>query len=184
MMESRRTTCLAVAVFAALLTGIGHAQDQSKTPSQPKPSSPGLGAYEWWARAGLTCGAGASISDIAGKPAAQCGALFGLPYFDLETGIMGPQAHRSSASGYLSANGWIPLYAMKDAARLPGVPLVTGGYTRMFETGHALDYGFAYAHPIDDEHSIQFEVRDYWTFANPDQHNVVFRVVWLVGLPD
>jgi hypothetical protein len=54
----------------------------------------------------------------------------------------------------------------------------------MFETGHALDYGLAYAHTIDETHSIQFEVRDYWAFSNPNQHNVVFRVVWLVGIPD
>ncbi|MGB7546683.1 MAG: hypothetical protein WBM14_02960 [Terracidiphilus sp.] len=54
----------------------------------------------------------------------------------------------------------------------------------MFETGHALDYGVAFAKPIDSSHSIQFEVRDYWTFANPSQHNVVCRLVWLVGSPD
>jgi hypothetical protein len=31
---------------------------------------------------------------------------------------------------------------------------------------------------------VQFEARDYWTLEHPDQHNVVFRVVWMVGLPD
>jgi len=54
----------------------------------------------------------------------------------------------------------------------------------MFETGNALDYGFAFSHSIDCYHSIQFEVRDYWANANPTQHNVVFRVVWLFGYPD
>jgi hypothetical protein len=54
----------------------------------------------------------------------------------------------------------------------------------MFETGHAVDYGLGYAHPVDSAHSVQFEVRDYWAFSNPSQHNVVFRVVWLLGLPD
>jgi hypothetical protein len=68
--------------------------------------------------------------------------------------------------------------------KMHGVPLIVGGYTRMFETGHALDYGVAFAKTVDSTHSIQFEARDYWAFANPNQHNVVFRVVWLVGLPD
>jgi len=76
------------------------------------------------------------------------------------------------------------LIPFKQLGNKYGVPLVVGGYTRMFETGHALDYGVAFAKPIDRSHSIQFEVRDYWAFANPNQHNIVFRVVWLVGLPD
>jgi hypothetical protein len=35
---------------------------------------------------------------------------------------------------------------------------------------------------FNDTHSIQFEVRDYWAFSNPNQHNVAFRLVWLAGL--
>jgi hypothetical protein len=27
-------------------------------------------------------------------------------------------------------------------------------------------------------------VRDTWVNANPIEHNVVFRVVWLIGVPD
>jgi hypothetical protein len=103
---------------------------------------------------------------------------------DLEVGVMGPQANRSTLSGYLSTNAWIPLIPPKNLSNKHGVPLVVGGYTRMFETGHALDYGLAFARPVDASHSIQFEVRDYWAFANPNQHNVVFRVVWLLGLSD
>jgi hypothetical protein len=54
----------------------------------------------------------------------------------------------------------------------------------MFETGQALDYGLAFAHPIDRSHSIQFEVRDYCAFSNPIQHNVMFRIAWLTGIDD
>lgn len=64
------------------------------------------------------------------------------------------------------------------------LPMIVGGYTRMFETGNALDYGLACANPLDSSHSIQFEVRNYWANANPAQHNIVFRVLWLVGIPD
>jgi hypothetical protein len=64
------------------------------------------------------------------------------------------------------------------------LPLILGGDRGMFETGNALDCGLAFVRPLDSSHSLQFKVRDYWTNANPAQHNVVFRVVWLVGVPD
>jgi hypothetical protein len=168
----------------SLLTGIAGAQNQPAVPAKPTTPPTSIGAYNWLYRAGLVCGAGASTSPVATKPTVQCGGILGFPFFDLETGVMGPQANQSAVSGYLSANLWFPLIPQKDWNNKYGIPLVVGGYTRMFETGQALDYGLAYAHPIDNSHSIQFEVRDYWAFSNPSQHNVVFRIVWLVGLPD
>jgi hypothetical protein len=54
----------------------------------------------------------------------------------------------------------------------------------MFETGNAVDYGVTYFHPVNESHAIQFEARDYWAFASPSQHNVVFRVAWLLCIPD
>ncbi len=97
---------------------------------------------------------------------------------------MGPQANQSAVSGYLSANAWTPLGSIPLSRNRAALPLAIGGYTRMFETGHALDYGLGYAYPLDESHSIRFEARDYWAFSNPSQHNIVFRVAWLVGLPD
>ena len=160
---------------------------QSAAPAQAVTKQPEhLGAYsDWFVRAGLTCGSGASYSAGAAKPTAQCGAIAGImPFFDLEAGVMGPQVKQSKVSGYLSTNFLAPLIPRRYLGNRHGVPLVVGGYTRMFETGHALDYGVAFAKPIDRQRSIQFEARDYWTFSNPHQHNVVFRVVWVIGLPD
>jgi hypothetical protein len=169
----------------SLLDGIAHAQDQPAASTTPATAPRSLGAYAGYLyRAGLTCGAGASTSTAASKPTAQCGGVLGLGFFDLETGVMGPQANRSPVSGYLSTNFLVPLIPLKDLGNKHGVPLIVGGYTRMFETGHALDYGVAFAKPLDGSHSIQFEVRDFWAFSNPNQHNVVYRVVWLVGVPD
>jgi hypothetical protein len=168
-----------------LLTAVAWAQTQPAAPMKAAAPPASLGAYNYLYWAGLTCGAGASNSTAATKPTAQCGGTFSLlPFFNLEAGVMGPQAKRSAVSGYLSTNAWAPLVPFKHLANKHGIPMVVGGYTRMFETGHALDYGLAFAHPIDSSHSIQFEVRDYWAFANPSQHNVVFRIAWLVGLPD
>jgi hypothetical protein len=168
---------------AILLSAMAGAQTLSSTPAKPTPEPVGAGANNFFYRAGLTCGAGASQSQVATKPTMQCGGMITfLPFLNLETGVMGPQANRSSPSGYLSTDAVFPLPA--PSKRNLVSPLFVGGYTRMFETGHAVDYGFALEHPIDSSHSIQFEVRDYWAFANPNQHNVVFRVVWLVGVPD
>jgi hypothetical protein len=181
--RSRRISrALEMVVWTGLLGGIAGAQTQPTAPA--KPAAPPRGAYSYFARAGWVCGAGASNSAIATNPTAQCGGIFSGPFFDLETGVMGPQANRSPVSAYLSTNLFIPLLPVEHWDNKRGLPLLVGGYTRMFETGHALDYGLAFAHPVDDSHSIQFEVRDYWAFANPSQHNVVFRVAWLVGLPD
>ena len=170
--------------FTLLFTGIAGAQTVPPSAPSPQPASTDTGAYAWWAGFGLTCGSGASAAAATVKPAAQCGALMYMPFVALEAGVMGPQAKQSNVSGYLSTNVWIPLIAPSKVGNAHGVPLVEGGYTRMFETGHALDYGIAFARSIDDAHSVQFEVRDYWEFSNAHQHNVVFRVVWLVGVPD
>lgn len=172
---------LCVALLFARILGA-----QTVPPEAPSPQAPSTetGAYDWWARAGLTCAVGASESSTAVRPTAQCGAVFGIPFFDLETGVMGPQAQRSSASGYASANFWIPLIAPSKLGNRRDLPLAVGGYARMFETGHAVDYGLALARPLDDSHSLQLEVRDYWELSNAHQHNVVFRAVWLVGLTD
>jgi hypothetical protein len=177
------TPWLLAILLATLFTVPTYAQYQPQPPQKPTASKSPDDAYNWTYRAGLTCGGGASTSTVATKPTMQCGALFGIGIFDLETGVMGPQANRSPVSGYLSTNLVAPLFP-KLSSKLHGLPLAVGGYTRMFETGHALDYGLAYARSTGDGHSIQFEVRDYWAFANPSQHNVVFRIVWLVGLPD
>jgi hypothetical protein len=173
------------ALILSLLAAVAGAQTQPAAPVKAASPSSGLGAYNYLYWAGVTCGAGASSSTAAAKPTVQCGGVFSLlPFVNLETGVMDPQANRSDVTGYLSANTFAPLIPFRYLNNKHGVPLVVGGYTRMFETGHALDYGVAFARPIDGSHSIQFEVRDYWAFANPTQHNIVFRMVWLVGLPD
>jgi hypothetical protein len=172
---------LAFAALAAI-EAAGQAPAQSKLPSAPEP---GAGAYNSYIREGLTCGGGASTSDATTKPMFQCGGLVDLlPFVDLEGGAMGPQANRGNVSGYLSGNLWAPLMNPKYANRLHGLPLAVGGYTYIFGTGHALDYGIAFARTLDDSHSLQFEVRDYWAFEKPGEHNIVLRVVWLSALQD
>jgi hypothetical protein len=188
-------------LLATQLAPAARAQDQPTAPVQPPevtlPTEPAKQTvdlklripppatlYENLAlRGGLVCGGGSSISSVATKPTTQCGALIGLDFLETEVGVMGPQANRSNVSGYLSENIWAPLHPNSKR----GSAVAVGGYTRMFETGHAVDYGIAYLMPtkrINEMRYVQFEVRDYFAFANPNQHNVVFRVAWIFGSGD
>lgn len=127
-----------VCIFFSAIAG---AQTQEPAPGKPTPQFKGAGAYNWFVRAGLTCGAGATETTATVKPTVQCGGIAGImPFLDLEAGVIGPQASRSKVSGYLSTNVVIPLMAADKTRQ--ALPLLVGGYTRMFETGNALDYGF------------------------------------------
>jgi hypothetical protein len=69
------------------------------------------------------------------------------------------------------------------------LPMAFVGYSRLFETGHSFDYGLALAIPRPGKHadssdSLRIELRDYWTFANPSQHNVMLRVGWMSEVAD
>lgn len=103
-----------------------------------------------------------------------------LPIF-IEFGVMGPQANRSNITGYLSVDGTIPLYHHASAQYVPAALI---GYSRLFETGHAIDYGLALYTPRigkqkDSTKHLRLEIRDYCTFANPTQHNIMLRIGWM-----
>jgi len=138
-------------------------QDSAPPGGLYKPNA-GAGAYNYLYRAGLICAAGASQSSVAVKPTGQCGASFTLfpPYFELEAGVMGPQAHRSNVSGYLSTNGVVPIGHLGNKF---GAPLLVGGYTWMWQTGHAVDYGVAFEHP--STHTTPFNLKSATTGPSP-----------------
>jgi hypothetical protein len=124
------------------------------------------------------CGMGATNSSIATKPTIGCGAgITILPLVFVEFGLIGPQANRSNVSAYMSYDFRAPI-----APPIHGYsPWAIIGYSRFFETGHALDYGLSIALPPSKKRTglLKFttvELRDYWTFANPNQHNVVLRL--------
>jgi hypothetical protein len=167
-----------------MLTCLACAQSQPTAPAKAATPSPSYGAYSYFARAAWVCGAGASNSAVTTKPTVQCGGIFSGPFFEFEAGVMGPVTSQSNVSGYLSTNLFFLLAPWKDMGNRHGFPLAVGGYTHMFQTCNALNYGLAFAHPIDKYHSIQFEVRDYWEYSNPGQHNVVLRIAWLTGIDD
>lgn len=166
-----------------LFTQIAAGQTQSPGPAKPATPRVAYGDYDWVYRGGVVCGGGASESSGATRPGWQCGGIFGLSFLDFEVGVMGPTARHNAVSAYMSTNVWVPL-PLRGLAKPHGVPVAVGGYTQMFGTSNALNYGVAYALPVSENHLLQFEARDYWTVASPSQHNVVFRVSWLLCIPD
>jgi hypothetical protein len=177
-----------ITMSLAVLTMSAQAQTPPAAPAVRPPAPTGPAAYDWGGAFGFVCASGASHSNTGTKPTVQCGAIARFAVLQFEAGVMGPQVSRSPLSGYMSVDGWIPLihwsgYPDKKKKGRTGAPHFVGGYTRLFETGHALDYGAGYAQPISANYALEFEARDYWTFAAPNQHNVVFRVVWVLGTP-
>lgn len=166
--------------------------EQSTLPQAPNPQTTKqqskydpAGGYFY--DAGVFCGSGASTSSVTTKPTFGCGAgmtFVPIPIF-VEFGIMGPQANRSYLSGYISVDGTIPIYRGKSFY----VPAAIVGYSRLFETGHALDYGLALYTPRLGKHKdstkhLRIELRDYYTFASPNQHNIMLRIGWMSEIFD
>lgn len=170
---------LAVVSLAASLSGT--AQIAKPTPPTPLPQAPAPRhrlREHLYPYVGTFCGVGGTTSSQATLPTAGCGAGFTLLPFPIplytEVGVMGPQANRSYLSGYVSVDASIPL--AKTTSTYLAVALV--GYSRLFETGHALDYGVALIlpRPWKPDADMRLELRDYYTFANPTQHNVMLRI--------
>lgn len=193
----RTTLTLIFFTFLFVATATAQTPDSSSSSSQttttlpeaPKtqPTYHGDASASYFENAGVFCGIGASTSPTSTKPTTGCGVgitFVPLPVF-FEFGVMAPQANRSYLTGYISVDGSIPL-ALPSSKCLP---MAIVGYSRLFETGHALDYGLALALPRftkkpDDSKSLRIELRDYWTFANPAQHNVMLRVGWMSEVSD
>ena len=161
---------------------------QSALPDSPTPKNSPPAIYQPKAsdsynfHVGVLCGAGASTSPAATKPSTGCGVgmvLVPVPVF-VEVGVMGPQAGHSNVSAYISVD--VSINLAKSTRKY--LPMALIGYSRLFETGNALDYGLALAlprpgKPKDPSSSLRIELRDYCTFANPVQHNVQLRVGWM-----
>jgi putative flippase GtrA len=138
---------------------------------------------------GLFCGAGSTSTQNSQKPAFICGAgmdFVPLPIF-IEFGVIGPQAAGSKVSGYMSLDTNIGLAPAKTAY----FPMAMVGYSLLFQSGSALDYGLAIGLPgavkprkRQRHDNIRIELRDYWIVGNQDQHNIMLRIGWIEEIWD
>jgi hypothetical protein len=96
--------------------------------------------------------------------------------YGLESGYAGPWSNLKTGSGLLSLN-YVPSWKVDKKGCY--IPFAVVGYTRLFEIGHAVNFGGGLDLRLNDRHAIRFEARDYYTPDRPAQHNVGFRIGWI-----
>jgi hypothetical protein len=64
------------------------------------------------------------------------------------------------------------------------IPFASTGYTRLFGTGNAVNFGGGFDYRFSQTRAIRVEVLDYYSFSTPAQHNVGLRVGYVVYLWD
>lgn len=153
----------------------------------------------------FTVFAGPGISQSQGHwlSAIQAGASFeeappnswaGLA---LEGGYLGPTSRLKSGSAFLSTN-YVTSWAIGPSGKGQTangkpywsdrkwklLPFASAGYTRLFGTGNAINFGGGLDYRPNPNEAIRFEVRDYYSFAQAGAHNIGFRVGWVLYLED
>jgi len=132
--------------------------------------------------AGPAFATGGSTQKLAGTAGVTLGLFqaksrkwgFGtIPVFEL--GIIGPIPAGRSLDGLFSANGVFTTTVPHHEA----FPFFTAGYTRVFATGHAINFGTG----IDlgnrkSDRLIRIEFRDYYLFTSPQQNIVELRMAF------
>jgi hypothetical protein len=148
-------------------------------------------------------GAGPLVSDGHSKSAIQAGAALeeappgSWGGFSFEGGYLGPWSKPNDGSAFFSCNYMVAwAFGPKASGRLPNgtqywtdrgwkiLPFATGGYTRLFGTGNAINFGGGIDYRINHTRAIRLELRDYYSFALPRQHNVALRIGWSLYVAD
>jgi hypothetical protein len=140
-------------------------------------------------------GAGPLVSDGHSKSAIQTGVSFeevppgSWGGFSFEGGYLWPWSKPKGGSALFSCNYMVAwAFGPKASGRLPNgtkywtdrgwkiLPFATVGYTRLLGTGNAINFGGGIDYRINHARAIRLELRDYYSFALPRQHNVALRI--------
>jgi hypothetical protein len=106
--------------------------------------------------------------------------------YSVEGGYLAPWARLKSGSGFFSFDympSWHFGHATPDAS-WKFLPYVSAGYTRLFGTGNAMNFGVGADYRFRKTQAIRVDIRDYYSFASPRQHNVALRIGWVIYLWD
>jgi hypothetical protein len=93
--------------------------------------------------------------------------------FLFEGGYVGPFNNLGSGSALFSAD-YAGAYFLGKSNRCK--LFFAGGYTRLFGTGNAVNYGGGVDFWPNELGAVRFELRDYLRISGPKEHNVAFRV--------
>jgi hypothetical protein len=174
---------------AILFVAAGAIRAQAQDAASPKFTvfaGPGIVATHGSSRGEIQ--AGASFEE------APPNAWFG---FSFEGGYLGPWSKPHIGSAFLSADymaAWSfgPKGNRRTANGTPFwsdlggrlLPFASAGYTRLFGTGNAINFGGGIDYRLSQTRAIRAEVRDYYSFSSPAQHNVGLRIGLVIYLPD
>ena len=138
-------------------------------------------------------GAGVTNQSAALRPSVHFGADFeeAPPIFKnhfpggflFEGGYAGPAASFSSGSALFSAN-YMAAFPVNHSKNSPLLAFFTGGYTRLFGTGNAVNYGGGVDFVLSHTRALRLEVRDYLRLSGPKEHNVGLRVGYIIYISD
>jgi len=176
-------------VFSLLIVAAGAIGAQAQDAASPKFTlfaGPGIVAVRGSSRGEIQ--AGASFDEA--PPNAWGGVSF-------EGGYLGPWTKPHTGSAFLSANymaAWsfgqngkgrtangMPYWADRGWKLLP---FATAGYTRLFGTGNAVNFGGGIDYRFSQTHAIRVELRDYYSFSTPIQHNIALRIGFVTYIQD
>jgi hypothetical protein len=132
-------------------------------------------------------GAGANLSQSHSQGAMQLGAAIGqAPLnawwgFQLEGGYIGSWANLKTGSALFSAN-YLARWNIGPSKKF--LPFVTTGYSKLFDTGNAINFGGGVEYKLGITNALCIEIRDYYAFSEPRRQNVALRIGWVIYLPD
>lgn len=101
--------------------------------------------------------------------------------FLFEGGYAGPVADAGSALFSANYLGTLQVQKAKSTILLPSF---TGGYTRLFGTGNAINFGGSLDFVLSQKRAIRVEARDYLRLSGVREHNVALRVGYIFYIPD
>ncbi|HTZ99004.1 MAG TPA: hypothetical protein VMB02_01655 [Candidatus Aquilonibacter sp.] len=147
-------------------------------------------------------GAGSTVAGPA-RGEVQAGASFdeappnaGVG-FSFEGGYLGAWSRPGAGSAIFSADymaSWA--FGEKGRGTTPNgkrswsdrgwkvLPFASAGYTQLFGTGNAVNFGGGVDYRLNDLHAIRVEVRDYYSPGSRVEHNVALRIGWVAYVSD
>jgi len=132
-------------------------------------------------------GAGANLSQGHSQGAMQLGASIGQAPpnkwagFQLEGGYIGPWANLKAGSALFSAN-YLARWKIGRGEKF--LPFVSTGYSRLFDTANAINFGGGVDYQLGPTDALRIEIRDYYAFSEPRKQNLALRIGWVIYLPD
>lgn len=148
-------------------------------------------------------GAGMNATQQNSRGEVQTGASFdeappgSWGGFLFEGGYVGPWANLHEGSAFASAD-YMASWSLSQKAKgrtasgqpywsdrgWKVLPFARAGYTRLFGTGNAVNFGGGFDYRFSHTHAIRVEAVDYYSFSTHPQHNVALRIGFVIYLRD